>query len=89
MGQQKSSPFTRRHFLSCVALGTAGLLTKDLFYPARAMAASEGFDNDLSALEKYHIFVPYTTARNGGKQSLILRSGETYQATIPKYAQEN
>lgn len=89
MGQQKSSPFTRRHFLSCVALGTAGFLTRDLLYPARAMANSEGFTNDLSELEKYHIFVPYTVARNGGKQSFILRSGETCQATIPKYAQEN
>lgn len=89
MSQQKSFPFTRRHFLNCVALGTAGLLTKDLLNPARAMAATEGVDKALSELEKYHIFVPYTIARNGGKQSFILRSGNICQATIPKSVQEN
>ncbi|MEG5067291.1 hypothetical protein QUB33_27195 [Microcoleus sp. B3-A4] len=77
------SPLNRRSFLSYVALGTLGLLTKDLLDPASAMADSEGLDKNPSRLETYHIFVPYTTARNGGKETFTLRSGEPCQVAIP------
>ncbi|MCU0544325.1 MAG: hypothetical protein MUE44_19470 [Oscillatoriaceae cyanobacterium Prado104] len=80
------SPLNRRSFLSYVALGTLGLLTKDLLDPASAMADSEGLDKNPSRLETYHIFVPYTTARNGGKETFTLRSGEPCQVAIPSKA---
>jgi hypothetical protein len=83
------SPLNRRSFLSYVALGTLGLLTKDLLDPASAMADSEGLDKNLSRLETYHIFVPYTTARNGGKETFTLRSGEPCQVAIPSKAQDS
>lgn len=83
------SPLNRRSFLSYVALGTLGLLTKDLLDPASAMADSEGSDKNLSRLETYHIFVPYTTARNGGKETFTLRSGEPCQVAIPSKTQDS
>ncbi|AFZ07659.1 urocanate hydratase [Oscillatoria nigro-viridis PCC 7112] len=83
------SPLNRRSFLSYVALGTLGLLTKDLLDPASAMADSEGLDKNPSRLETYHIFVPYTTARNGGKETFTLRSGEPCQVAIPSKAQDS
>ncbi|MEG4503587.1 hypothetical protein QUA81_11145 [Microcoleus sp. F6_B4] len=83
------SPLNRRSFLSYFALGTLGLLTKDLLDPASAMADSEGLDKNLSRLETYHIFVPYTTARNGGKETFTLRSGEPCQVEIPSKAQDS
>lgn len=83
------SPLNRRSFLSYVALGTLGLLTKDLLDPASAMADSEGLGKNFSTLENYHIFVPYTTARNGGKETLTLRSGEPCQVAIPSKAQDS
>jgi hypothetical protein len=83
------SPLNRRSFLSYVALGTLGLLTKDLLDPASAMADSEGLDKNPSRLETYHIFVPYTTARVGGKQTFTLRSGEPCQVEIPSKTQDS
>jgi hypothetical protein len=83
------SPLNRRSFLSYLALGTLGLLTKDLLDPASAMADSEGSDKNPSRLETYHIFVPYTTARNGGKETFTLRSGEPCQVAIPSKAQDS
>ncbi|MEG4212127.1 hypothetical protein [Microcoleus sp. S13_B4] len=83
------SPLNRRSFLSYVALGTLGLLTKDLLDPASAMADSEGLGKNFSTLENYHIFVPYTTARVGGKQTFTLRSGEPCQVEIPSKAQDS
>jgi hypothetical protein len=83
------SPLNRRSFLSYVALGTLGLLTKDLLDPASAMADSEGSDKNPSRLETYHIFVPYTTARNGGKETFTLRSGEPCQVAIPSKTQDS
>ena len=83
------STLTRRHFLSYIALGTLGLLTKDLLDPASAMADSEGLGKNLSTLENYHIFVPYTTARNGGKETFTLRSGEPCQVAIPSRTQDS
>ncbi|MBD2545954.1 hypothetical protein [Planktothricoides raciborskii] len=76
------STLNRRHFLSYIALGTLGLLTKDIIYPLNARADSEGLVNS-NSLETYHIFVPYTTARNGGKQFVTLRSGDDYPVEIP------
>jgi hypothetical protein len=83
------SSLNRRSFLSYVALGTLGLLTKDLLAPASAMADSEGSDKNPSRLETYHIFVPYTTARNGGKETFTLRSGEPCQVAIPSKTQDS
>lgn len=83
------SPLNRRSFLSYVALGTLGLLTKDLLDPASAMADSEGLGKNFSTLENYHIFVPYTTARNGGKETFTLRSGEPCQLAIPSKTQDS
>ncbi|MEG3954130.1 hypothetical protein [Microcoleus sp. herbarium2] len=83
------SPLNRRSFLSYVALGTLGLLTKDLLDPASAMADSEGLGKNFSTLENYHIFVPYTTARVGGKQTFTLRSGEPCQVEIPSKTQDS
>ncbi|TAG86709.1 MAG: hypothetical protein EAZ09_20865 [Oscillatoriales cyanobacterium] len=83
------SPLKRRSFLSYVALGTLGLLTKDLLDPASAMADSEGLGKNFSTLENYHIFVPYTTARNGGKETFTLRSGEPCQVVIPSKTQDS
>ncbi|MEP6517050.1 hypothetical protein [Microcoleus vaginatus] len=83
------SPLNRRSFLSYVALGTLGLLTKDLLDPASAMADSEGLGKNFSTLENYHIFVPYTTARVGGKQTFTLRSGEPCQVEIPSKVQDS
>ncbi|MEG4458140.1 hypothetical protein [Microcoleus sp. N9_A1] len=83
------SPLNRRSFLSYIALGTLGLLTKDLLDPASAMADSEGLGKNFSTLENYHIFVPYTTARNGGKETFTLRSGEPCQVAIPSKTQDS
>ncbi|MBD1826275.1 hypothetical protein NDI47_12325 [Microcoleus vaginatus GB1-A2] len=83
------SPLNRRSFLSYVALGTLGLLTKDLLDPASAMADSEGLGKNFSTLENYHIFVPYTTARVGGKQTFTLRSGAPCLVEIPSKAQDS
>lgn len=83
------SPLNRRSFLSYVALGTLGLLTKDLLDPASAMADSEGLGKNFSTLENYHIFVPYTIARNGGKETFTLRSGEPCQVVIPSKTQDS
>lgn len=57
--------------------------------PASAMADSEGLGKNFSTLENYHIFVPYTTARVGGKQTFTLRSGEPCQVEIPSKAQDS
>lgn len=89
MTNRDSSNLNRRHFLGYVALGTFGLLAKDLVYPASAMADNEVLNQKLSTLEKYHIFVPYKIARNGGKQTFTLRSGEPCQVEIPFKTQEN
>ncbi|MEG4328729.1 hypothetical protein QUB37_08345 [Microcoleus sp. AT3-A2] len=88
MTHLNSSPLNRRSFLSYVALGTLGLLTKDLLAPASAMADSEGLGKNFSTLENYHIFVPYTTARVAGKQTFTLRSGEPCQVEIPSKTQD-
>lgn len=79
----------RRHFLSYIALGTISLLTKDLLAPRSAIAASQGSSNSNSILEKYHIFIPYLTARMGGKQTVNLRSGNSCQIEIPSRTLEN
>lgn len=87
--QLNFSTLSRRNFLSFLATGTCTFLTKDLLYPALAMADSEELANSSYIQEKYHIFVPYTTARMGGKESLNLRSGESYSIKIPSRIQEN
>ncbi|WP_341733453.1 hypothetical protein [Microcoleus sp. EPA2] len=53
------------------------------------MADSEGLGKNFSTLENYHIFVPYTTARNGGKETFTLRSGEPCQVAIPSKTQDS
>jgi hypothetical protein len=87
MTNRDSSNLNRRHFLGYVALGTFGLLAKDLVYPASAMADNEVLNQKL--LEKYHIFVPFTIARNGGNQTFTLRSGEPCQVEIPSKTQDS
>ncbi|XWK87064.1 MAG: hypothetical protein U7127_23085 [Phormidium sp.] len=83
------SSLNRRHFLSYIALGTVSLLTKDLLDPGSAIAASQGSSNSTSILEKYHIFIPYVTARMGGKQTVNLRSGNSCQVEITSGTLEN
>jgi hypothetical protein len=80
---------TRRHFLSYIALGTVSLLVKDLLYPSSAIADSQGLGKDFSTVENYHIFVPYATARIGGKEKFTLRSGEPCQIEIPSKTQDS
>ncbi|NTW20919.1 MAG: hypothetical protein HGA42_15555 [Nostocales cyanobacterium W4_Combined_metabat2_030] len=75
----------RRSFLGCVALGTLGLLTKDFLQPAKAMADT---NTNNTPKEKYHIYVPYHTARYGGSQTFTLRSGELCQIEIPSRIKE-
>ncbi|MBW4681265.1 MAG: hypothetical protein KME19_14280 [Microcoleus vaginatus WJT46-NPBG5] len=87
----KVSIFTlsRRNFLSGLALGTLSLFTKDLINPAIARADNGELANNISTLEKYHIFIPLTTARKGGQATFTLRSGATCSAPIPSRAQDN
>jgi hypothetical protein len=82
------STLNRRHFLSSIALGTLGWLTKDIIYPLHARADSEGLGNSNISLEAYHVFVPYTTARNGGKQIVTLRDGDDLSVNIPAKIQD-
>ena len=79
----------RRNFLGYITLGTLGLLTKDLLYPASARADSNTADKPVNIKERYHIYVPFTIARNGGTQTVMLRSGELCQVDIPAKIQDN
>jgi len=79
----------RRYFLSYLALGTLGWLTKDLLAPDIAIADSEGLGKKISTVENYHIFVPYTTARRGGKATFTLRSGEPCLVIIPAKTEDS
>ncbi|MEW6498029.1 MAG: hypothetical protein AB1589_36840, partial [Cyanobacteriota bacterium] len=89
MPQLSISTLSRRYFLSYLALGTFGLMAKDLLYPASAMADSKEAGKNISIVEKYHIFVPYTTAKKGGKETFTLRSGETCSVEIIPQTEEN
>ncbi len=89
MSQVGISSLSRRHFLSYLALGTFGLLAKDLIYPASALAKGEELTDNNSIVEKYHTFVPYTTAKTGGQEIVPLRSGESCLVSIPKKVQDN
>lgn len=84
-----SYPLNRRHFLGSIALVTLGLLTKDLINPLSVQANSQGLGNSNISLETYHIFVPYTIARNGGKQIVTLRSGDDLSVKIPAKIEDN
>ncbi|MCT7950751.1 hypothetical protein NG798_13195 [Ancylothrix sp. C2] len=89
MAKQSISALNRRHFLSFVALGTFSLLTKDLLYPASAQADSGQLANKTGTLETYHIYVPYTTAKKGGNETFLLRSGDSCTVQIPPKSQDN
>ena len=89
MAKQNISALNRRHFLSFVALGTFSLLTKDLLYPASAQADSGQLANKTGTLETYHIYVPYTTAKKGGNETFLLRSGDNCTVQIPPKSQDN
>lgn len=67
-----------------MALGAFSLLVN----PATARAESEE-KSSISELEKYHIVVPLTTAKLGGSENFLLRSGETCTVKIPPRTQEN
>ena len=84
-----SYPLNRRHFLGSIALVTLGLLTKDLINPLSVQADSQGLGKGNISLETYHIFVPYTIARNGGKQIVTLRSGDDLSVKIPAKIEDN
>ncbi|CDM93140.1 hypothetical protein [Limnospira indica] len=84
-----SYPLNRRHFLGSIALVTLGLLTKDLINPLSVQADSQGLGKGNISLETYHIFVPYTIARNGGKQIVTLRSGNDLSVKIPAQIEDN
>ncbi|WP_199295187.1 hypothetical protein [Trichocoleus sp. FACHB-832] len=64
-------------------------MAKDLLYPASAIADSKEVGKNISIVEKYHIFVPYTTAKKGGKETFTLRSGETCSVEIIPPTEEN
>jgi len=72
--------FDRRQFISLLSLATLGLLAEDLILSATASANDD--NPNLVVAEKYHIFVPYKTARYGGKQIVALRTGESIQIDI-------
>ncbi|EKD10390.1 hypothetical protein SPLC1_S080530 [Arthrospira platensis C1] len=65
------------------------MLTKDLINPLSVQANSQGLGNSNISLETYHIFVPYTIARNGGKQIVTLRSGDDLSVKIPAKIEDN
>ncbi|WP_017659421.1 hypothetical protein [Baaleninema simplex] len=79
---------TRRHLLKGIALATLGYLAKDYLAIAPALAGDLAFNDSEEFEETYHIFVPYIPARRGGKQNLILRSGETVEISIPRRTTE-
>ena len=87
--QDNLTSITRRRLLNFLVLGTFTLLAKDLLYPASAMASGEESKTDISLIEKYHIFVPYTKARMGGKETFILRSGDFCTVSIPSHTEDN
>lgn len=89
MLQPNSSSLSRRDLLSYIALGTLGLLARDLINPRSALADSQGLGNSNISLETYHVFVPYTIARKGGKQIVTLRSGDDLSVKIPAKIEDN
>lgn len=79
---------TRRHLLKGVALTTLAYLGKDYLAISPALAEDLAFNDSAEFEEIYHLFVPYIPARRGGKQKLILRSGETREISIPRRTTE-
>lgn len=71
----------RREFLSGLTLTTAGLLAKDFLNPS--VASADTPQTNSCDGEKYAVFVPYTTAKNGGTQTVTLYSGKPYSVSIP------
>lgn len=86
MASFSRSSLSRRNFMAALALGTGSLLLKDYVAPASAIADSY---NPINAIEIYHIFVPYTTARMGGQTDLTLRSGDSLSLKVPSRAQDS
>lgn len=76
---------SRRNFMAALAFGTGSLLLKDYVAPLSAIADSS---TPTDAIETYHIFVPDKVAQWGGKESLLLRSGEYISVDIPYHALE-
>ena len=63
----------RRDFFRSVILTTVGLLSKDLLCPSPARAnESQQFNTNSPVVENYLLFVPYITAKQGGKISVTL-----------------
>ncbi|MCD8490003.1 MAG: hypothetical protein LRZ84_25520 [Desertifilum sp.] len=85
MTQLFSSLLSRRYFLSYMALGGLSLI----WNPASAIAGSEKVNRSLPKLETYHIVVPFATAKIGGIETFLLRSGETCRVDIPPRTQES
>ncbi|MEB3887175.1 hypothetical protein [Lyngbya sp. CCY1209] len=86
-----ADPLNRRQFCLGLTLATAGFLTKDLLLapPARADSNYSSGYGIPQNIEKYVVVVPRSIARRGGKQSVTLYSGESYDLSIPTRSREN
>ena len=74
----------RRDFFRSVILTTVGLLSKDLLCPSPARAnESQQFNTNSPVVENYLLFVPYITAKQGGKIAVTLYSGKREFVPIP------
>jgi hypothetical protein len=63
----------RRDFFRSVILTTVGLLSKDLLFPSPARSnENQQLNKDSPIVENYLLFVPYITAKQGGKISVTL-----------------
>lgn len=89
MNKPSTPQLTRRQVLTGLLLTTASLLTKDLLFPASAIAGNEELKNNSYSINKYHIFLNYTAARTGGEVTINLRSGEKLSIKIPDKTIEN
>ena len=73
-----------RDFFRSVILTTVGLLSKDLLWPSPARAnENQQLNTNSPIVENYLLFVPYITAKQGGKIPVTLYSGKREFVPIP------
>lgn len=68
----------RRQFLKVSALTTLFTIAPNFFFPLSADAEVQSNIQD-NQQEKYHIFIGEEIIRNGGKQKVTLKSGESHE----------
>lgn len=74
---------SRRRFMGLSAIALLGLTAADWIHPASASANDDVATQAPDIKERYRIFVPNSIVAWGGTQTLVLRSGETYEIKIP------